>query len=70
MRRGAGLSQQRVAELAHCSLAAVALFEKGYRPAESSVLPRIIAAIHDEGRPAGNGTPSENSAGQGRHGSG
>jgi predicted transcriptional regulator len=52
MRRTAGLSQQRLAELAHCSLAAVALFEGGYRPARSIVLPRIINVLN-ESSPAG-----------------
>jgi transcriptional regulator with XRE-family HTH domain len=59
MRRDAGLSQQRVAELAHCSIATVALLERGYRPNTSDVLPRIVDALNEEGRPAGNGTPSK-----------
>ena len=48
LRRSAGLSQQRVAELAGCSLAAVALFERGYSPDTSVVLPRIIAALRED----------------------
>jgi transcriptional regulator with XRE-family HTH domain len=48
MRRAAGLSQQRLAELADCSLAAVALFERGYQPDTSAVLPRILAVLNDE----------------------
>ncbi len=50
-RRAAGLSQERLAHLADCSLHTVALFERGYRPARSNVLPRIIAVLNDE-RPA------------------
>jgi transcriptional regulator with XRE-family HTH domain len=48
MRRAAGLSQQRVAELAGCSLQAVALYERGYQPETSAVLPRIRAVLNDE----------------------
>jgi transcriptional regulator with XRE-family HTH domain len=56
LRRSVGLSQQRLAEMVGCSLATVALFERGYRPHTSTVLPRIIAtlterALNDE-RPA------------------
>jgi transcriptional regulator with XRE-family HTH domain len=49
-RRAAGLSQQKVAELAHCSLATVALFERGYRPTRSAVLPRIVQVLANQSR--------------------
>jgi transcriptional regulator with XRE-family HTH domain len=48
LRSAAGLSQQRVAELAGCSLAAVALYERGYRPDSSSVLPLIVEVLKAE----------------------
>ncbi len=55
MRRAAGISQERLAQLADCSLHTVALFERGYRPSRSDVLPRIVAVLNDDG-PAGNGS--------------
>ncbi len=64
LRRAAGFSQQRVAELAECSINMVGLFERGYAPASSQVLGRVTAVLNAEGRPAGNGTPfAEGSAG-------
>jgi transcriptional regulator with XRE-family HTH domain len=61
-RRAAGLSQQRVAELAGCSLTFVRVLEAGYEPVTSNVLPRIEAVL--DGRktsegPAGNGTSAK-----------
>lgn len=47
-RRRAGLSQQELAQLAGCSLSYVALLEKGYRPAGSTVLPGIVAILNRE----------------------
>jgi hypothetical protein len=38
------------------------LFERGYRPSTSTVLPRILETLNEEGRHAGNVTASENSA--------
>jgi len=65
LRNAAGLSQQRVAERADCSLAAVALYERGYRPSTSTVLPRILAVLNEEGAASANATPSQTSAGHG-----
>jgi len=75
LRRTAGLSQQQLAQKAECSLAAVALFESGYQPAYSRVLPRIITTLaealdadteNEEGAAPVNATPSETSPGTGR----
>jgi DNA-binding transcriptional regulator YiaG len=71
MRRTAGLSQQRIAELADCSVSMVRLLESGWRPeSHSAVLDRIYSILHEEGRPAMNETPLQTSARTGRHGSG
>ncbi len=40
-----GLSQQRVAELAGCSLNMVRLLEAGYQPTSSRVAPRIAEVL-------------------------
>jgi transcriptional regulator with XRE-family HTH domain len=65
-RKAAGLSQQRVAELAGCSVSYVRVLESGYRPeSDSTVLARIADVINAEGRPQ-HGTPSEISAGRSR----
>ena len=62
-RKAAGLSQQRVAELAGCSVSYVRVLESGYRPEnDSDVLSRIAAVLNDERRPASNGTPLQRSA--------
>ena len=46
VRRAGGLSQQRVAELAGCSVGYVRLLESGYRPQNASeVLPLIWAVL-------------------------
>ena len=42
-RKAAGLSQQRVAELAGCSVSYVRVLEAGYTPGGSTVLQRITA---------------------------
>jgi predicted transcriptional regulator len=44
-RTTAGLSQERLARLARCSTASIAIFEGGYRPARSRVLHRVLAAL-------------------------
>lgn len=54
LRRAAGLSQQQVATRAGCSIAAVALYERGYTPERSDVLPRIVRVLNDDA-PADNG---------------
>jgi predicted transcriptional regulator len=51
-RVAAGLSQQRLARLARCSIASVAVLEAGYRPARSAVLRRILAALERAERSA------------------
>jgi transcriptional regulator with XRE-family HTH domain len=53
-RKAAGLSQQRLAELAGCSLTFVRVLEAGYEPATSAVLPRILAVL--DGSTTSNGT--------------
>ena len=71
LRRAAGLSQQQLAGLADCSVSMVRLVESGYRPdGRSAVLERIVGALNEEDRRAGNATVSGNSARQGRHGTG
>lgn len=65
-RRAAGLSQQRVAELAGCSLTFVRVLEAGYAPVTSNVLPRIHAVLDgptQSSAPAGNGGAATSSAG-------
>lgn len=47
LRLKAGLSQQRLAELAGCSLASVGLFESGYTPEHSTVLERLVAVLDE-----------------------
>ena len=46
-RAAVGLSQQRLAELAACSLAMVRLLESGYSPKDSDVVPRIERTLND-----------------------
>lgn len=49
LRHDAGISQQRLAQLADCSLSMVKLLERGYEPdAKSEVLARVVAALKDE----------------------
>lgn len=45
LRRAAGMSQQRLAELAGCSVSMVRVLESGYEPERSDVLPRLVAAL-------------------------
>ncbi|MBN1608661.1 MAG: helix-turn-helix domain-containing protein [Polyangiaceae bacterium] len=66
-RQRAGLSQQRLAELAGCSVSMVALLDGGYEPAQSNVLTRVLEVLNDDD-PAGNGADVQESAGTGRHG--
>lgn len=63
-RRARGISQQRLAELADCSLSMVRVLEAGYEPETSRVLERISAVLHDEA-PAGNGRQVTTPAGCG-----
>lgn len=56
-RRAAGLSQQRLAELAGCSLTMIRVLESGYEPQNSDVMPRVAQVLNDAG-PAGNGSGS------------
>lgn len=46
-RKAVGLSQQKLAQLAECSLAMVSLFERGYRPETSEVLDSIVRVIRE-----------------------
>ncbi len=64
-REAAGLSQQRLAELAGCSIATIGLYEGGYSPSRSTVLERLLAVL-DEERPA-DGPGAQETARQGRH---
>jgi transcriptional regulator with XRE-family HTH domain len=73
LRRAAGLTQVELAHAARCSIATVALFEAGYAPERSTVLPRIIAVLNDErGRmttaPNTREAPSTREAAAGNHG--
>lgn len=55
LRRSAGMSQQRLAELAGCSVSMVRVLESGYEPERSDVLPRLLAALPTTREaPAGN----------------
>jgi transcriptional regulator with XRE-family HTH domain len=65
-RRGAGITQQQLAERAHCSIAIVRLLEGGYQPARSHVLPRILAVLENDASPAGKPGSVTTSAGRGR----
>jgi len=51
-----GLSQQELAHRAACSVSYVALLEKGFTPASSSVLRRIAAVLEDDERRVGSAT--------------
>lgn len=44
-RKAAGLSQQTVAERAHCSISMVQLLEAGYAPRRGEVLDRVLAVV-------------------------
>ena len=44
-RQALGLSQQKLAQLADCSLASVSLLERGYRPGRSEVIPAILSVL-------------------------
>jgi transcriptional regulator with XRE-family HTH domain len=47
-RLAAGISQQKLAQLAGCSLSMVRLVESGYRPSTSDVLDRIATVLEDD----------------------
>ena len=53
-RAALGISQQRLAELAGCSLSMVRLLDRGYAPEASAVLDRINSILNDV-EPAANG---------------
>lgn len=61
-RRAAGMSQQRLAELAHCSVSYVRLLERGFAPASSDVLPRVLDALCPS---TSNGGPAKAAAAKG-----
>jgi transcriptional regulator with XRE-family HTH domain len=50
-RAALGISQQRLAELAGCSLSMVRVLESGYEPETSRVLDRIDRVLNDETQP-------------------
>ncbi len=69
-RRAAGMSQQRLAEIAGCSLSMVRLLESGYVPGSSQVLDRIASVLcpkDDEGPVGEPGLVTTSSPGQGRY---
>lgn len=55
LRRRAGLSQERLAHRADCSLSMVKLLERGYVPERSDVLDRIAAVLSSTNEGAGAG---------------
>jgi predicted transcriptional regulator len=50
-RNAVGLTQQRLAELARCSLAHLQLLERGYEPSRSRVRERIFAVLAEQESP-------------------
>jgi DNA-binding XRE family transcriptional regulator len=70
LRQARGLSQEHVARLAGCSTSMVRQLERGYVPAGSLVLPRVIQALNKEGPESPNWSPSNTWPGTGLHGSG
>ncbi len=77
-RHAAGLSQQALASRACCSVGYVAVLEKGYAPARSNVLPRLLAALagddgeqrrsaNENGASAGNADAEKLTDGAGHH---
>ncbi len=52
LRTDAGLSQQKLAERAGCSIHTVRLYERGYEPTESPIRDRILAVLLDERKAA------------------
>jgi transcriptional regulator with XRE-family HTH domain len=57
-RIAAGLTQQRVADLAGCSISIVGLLERGLTPEHSSVIPRILAVLDGQEIPARKESPA------------
>ena len=53
LRERAGVSRQRLGELAGCSYSTITVFERGYRPDRSPTLARIVSVLHilNERRP-------------------
>jgi len=47
-RAALGISQQRLAELANCSLSMVRVLESGYEPESSRVLERIASVLTND----------------------
>jgi transcriptional regulator with XRE-family HTH domain len=60
-RQAAGLTQQQLAELAHCSVSIVGLLERGLRPGHSDVLLRIEHVLNTSESPAGKPSSRDNS---------
>lgn len=66
-RKAAGFSQQRVAEMAGCSVSYVRMLESGYQPEhESGVLIRIADVLNDKS-PVSTPGSRDNSPMGGRH---
>lgn len=58
VRKAAGVSQQKLAEMAGCSMSMVKLLESGYQPASSDVVERIRRALDALTRPVNDERPA------------
>ncbi len=61
LRKEAGISQQRLAELARCSIATVRLYEGGYRP-NPEMVAKLVAVLKDDEGAATTRRPVKESA--------
>jgi hypothetical protein len=65
------MSQQRIAEIARCSVSMVRLLEAGYQPSSGDVAQRVARAVRslkNEDPAAGPGLRETSADGDGRHG--
>lgn len=70
-RSAAGLSQEKLAQLAECSTAYVRVLERGYlpaRPADAPAYTRVLAVLNGESQPRPAGSRDAQSSA--RHGEG
>jgi predicted transcriptional regulator len=67
-RRRRGITQQRLAELAGCSLSMVRILEAGAKPRKSAVLGRIVSVLNDEDLAGQRGLVTSSAAGVGSNG--
>jgi len=67
-RKSAGLTQQQLASLAGCSMAYIRVIEAGYTPAQSEVLPRVLAALNESSPEGEPGSTKTSGAGGGPSG--